>query len=177
MTQRIGEVVLDGSEGWTDYQTPTGGESYISFVVYTSKLSNRKVGYRNSLCDGLKIDTNTSLIDEFIEPHPSSPSLNNWVMIRILKSRLETTNISGFKKWLSNNPLTLQYELIEKSIKTVDLTITNQDGNTESSIRPIEGTMHVSTSSQTLPPLLDMTVPVEATTQNLMSFANIEEEE
>ena len=66
--------------------------------------------------------------------------------------------------------------LTQEVIKTVDLTCINEHGESEA-LKPFEGTMHVSTSSQTLPPLLDMTVPVEATTQNLMSFANIVEGE
>ena len=100
----------------------------------------------------------------------------------IPKTELETSDINGFKNWvkqqyLNGNPIKVAYILEEKSIKTVELTVTDQDGNTKSSIKPIEGTMYVSTSSQTLPPLLDMSVPVEATSQNLMSFANILEEE
>ena len=66
--------------------------------------------------------------------------------------------------------------LAQEVVKTVDLRCINEQGESVK-FRPIEGTMHVSTSSQTLPPLLDMSVPIEATSQNLMSFANIEEEE
>ena len=87
------------------------------------------------------------------------------------------TTKEDMKKFFLNNPTTIQCALTEKSVKTVELTVTDQNGNTESNIRPIEGTMHVSTSSHTIPPLLDMSVPVEATSQNLMSFANIVEEE
>ena len=77
---------------------------------------------------------------------------------------------------MQGNPVIINYKLSEKSIKTVDLTCINEQGENET-LRPIEGTMHVKTSSQTFTPLLDMSVPVEATTQNLMSFANIVEEE
>ena len=42
---------------------------------------------------------------------------------------------------------------------------------------PLEGTMHVSCSSETIQPTFDMSVPVEATTQNLASFIDMEMEE
>ena len=66
--------------------------------------------------------------------------------------------------------------LAQEVVKTVDLSCINEQGESVT-FRPFEGTMHVNTSSQTLPPLLDMSVPVEATTQNLMSFSNVTVEE
>ena len=66
--------------------------------------------------------------------------------------------------------------VVPYAYKSANLSCINEQGESET-FRPIEGTMHVSTSSQTLTPLLDMSVPIEATSQNLMSFANIEEEE
>lgn len=65
--------------------------------------------------------------------------------------------------------------LSQEVVKTVDLTCLNEQG-VRVDFMPIEGTMHVNTSSQTLPPLLDMSVPVEPNTQNLNSFANMKEE-
>lgn len=40
----------------------------------------------------------------------------------------------------------------------------------------IEGTMNVTTNGQTIKPLMDISVPVEAITQNLASFINLETE-
>ena len=39
---------------------------------------------------------------------------------------------------------------------------------------PLEGTMYASSSSETIQPVFDMSVPVEATTQNLASFIDLE---
>ena len=64
--------------------------------------------------------------------------------------------------------------LAQEIIKTVDLTITNQDGETLTKLTPFEGTMHIKTDGNPLKPTVSMEVPVEAITQNLMSF--IEEE-
>ena len=67
--------------------------------------------------------------------------------------------------------------LSQEIIKTVDLNIQDQDGKTLSAIKPIEGTMFLSTSSDTINPLFSGEVPVEAITQNLASFIDLEMEE
>ena len=59
--------------------------------------------------------------------------------------------------------------LAQAVVKTVDLTVVNQDGENVS-LKPIEGTMHLSTSSETINPLFSGEIPVEAITQNLASF-------
>ena len=59
--------------------------------------------------------------------------------------------------------------LSQEVIKTVDLTVVNQDGENVS-LKPIEGTMHLTTSSETINPLFSGEIPVEAITQNLTSF-------
>ena len=59
--------------------------------------------------------------------------------------------------------------LSQEVVKTVDLTITNQDGE-PCVLRPIEGKMYLSTSSNGLKPTFSGEVPVEAITQNLASF-------
>ena len=64
--------------------------------------------------------------------------------------------------------------LSQESVKTVDLTITNQDGETLTKLIPFEGTMHISTNGTPIKPTVSMEIPVEAITQNLASF--IEEE-
>ena len=59
--------------------------------------------------------------------------------------------------------------LSQEVVKTVELTVVNQDGENVS-LRPIEGTMHLTTSSETINPLFSGEIPVEAITQNLASF-------
>ena len=64
--------------------------------------------------------------------------------------------------------------LTQEVVKTVDLSVIDQDGNTLSQIKPLEGIMHISTDGTPLKPTVTMEIPVEAITQNLTSF--IEEE-
>ena len=60
--------------------------------------------------------------------------------------------------------------LAQEVVKTVELNIQDQDGNTLSKIRPIEGTIHIHSDGTPLKPSITMEIPVEATTQNLVSF-------
>ena len=60
--------------------------------------------------------------------------------------------------------------LSQEVIKTVDLNVEDQDGNTLTIIKPIEGTMHLSTDGETIKPTFTGEIPVEAITQSLASF-------
>ena len=97
----------------------------------------------------------------------------DFIFIYISKEKVEG-NVNSFKQWLTQNPIKYQYRKSEKSVKTVDLSIQDQDGNTLRKIKPIEGSMHIHSDGTPLKPTITMEIPVEATTQNLASF--IEEE-
>ena len=60
--------------------------------------------------------------------------------------------------------------LSQEVVKTVDLTVVNQDGEPLSKIKPIEETMHITVSGTPINPTAVLEVPVEAITQNLNSF-------
>ena len=105
-----------------------------------------------------------------ISSSPSDTYSINSFVLAIRKSYFNVQSIAEFKNWLTQNPLTIQYKLAKESVKTVDLNITNQDGETLNKIKPIEGTMKLTTSSNTVPPLFSGEIPVEAIKQNLTSF-------
>ena len=86
-------------------------------------------------------------------------------------------SVSEFKTYIDRLSPKLQYQLKTPTIKTVDLTVTDQSGNTLSTIKPIEGTMNIEVSGSPIAPTAVLDVPVEATTQNLASFIDLEMEE
>ena len=90
--------------------------------------------------------------------------------------KLSSLDLEGLDEFFKNNNTLIQYQLETPVVKTVDLTTTDENNETTYFI-PIEGTMNVSSSSETIQPLFDMSVPVEATTQNLASFIELEMEE
>ena len=166
LTKRVGEVVLDGTENWS---ISNFNENNTECVLFSSKISD-KLNSWNIISDKFKYaDTDVSIIEniEGICKGGSATSL----FLNVSKTKAST--VEEFKNWLSNNNVTLQYQC-QESIKTVELLVQNQDGKTLSVIKPVEGKMVLSTSSDKIKPLFSGEIPVEAITQNLNSF--IEEE-
>lgn len=161
LTQRIGEIVLDGNADWSEYN----GNYYVTApgVQAGEKLPWGKVTILSNLYP--------PFIGEETDEYIASGWNGNQIKIRDVNLSLEE-----LKSKLMTQPLVATYISNEESVKTVDLTCLNEQGESVN-FMPFEGTMHVSTSSNTLPPLMDMNVPVEATTQNLNSFANMIKEE
>lgn len=171
LTQRINEIVLDGT-----YPLQLHSSSNDTYAIFTFNTKNKIYGnnYASNWKTGTFTNSFLSTPTEERIGHYADLSTPNKMFIAILKSRLSSVNVDIMNEYLSNNPIAFAYPITE-SVKTVDLSCVNEDGETVN-FMPIEGTMHVNASSQTLSPLLDMSVPVEATTQNLNSFANMREE-
>ena len=109
--------------------------------------------------------------EEFIGSDGHSVGMMNF-NIKILRSRLNgNETVDGFKQYLSQNPLTVQYKLATPIIKTVDLS--------DNVVYSYGSTMHYSCSSEegSLVPTLSVKVPTDvqltiqeqkATTQTLL---------
>lgn len=65
--------------------------------------------------------------------------------IFIQKTKLSELTLNGLNEYLKSNPIEFYYELATESIKTVDLTIVDQDGKTINKLNSFNGTTHVST--------------------------------
>lgn len=169
LTQRIEEVVFDGSddEGWNQFGNTAIQEKTCLFILHRG-LPTVPDGSLKLLSDKYIIkqgyETLINTDEEMVHIYSDRA-----VYFRILKSKLSSPNVIGFKEWLSKNPFTVQYRSIE-SVKTVDLNVVDQDGNALKQIKPIEGTMQLNTSGETIKPLFSGEIPVEAITQNLASF-------
>ena len=165
VTERIGEIVLDGSQ--SVYNDNNGAYIKVDAV-------KRVMDYTNVItCDKLPTFPGHGYLPGVENGISAYASTNNhlgqnWLYVKINNS----IDKDEIKQWLSQNPITVQYQLATEVVKTVDLTITNQDGE-ECYFMPIEGTMHMATNGQPIKPLLDVEVPVEAITQNLASFINM----
>ena len=148
VTERIGEIVLDGSEnGWSK----SGGNTNESRYAMSLKIENVKLGAK-------------TVNDRFISGDMSNTDILNYVygissyngiVIAIDNNKLETIDSSGFKKWLSQNPITVHYELAQESVKTVDLS--------DNHVYSYKGTTHYDCSSAegSLVPTLFVKVPTD----------------
>lgn len=156
LTQRIGEVVLDGSddEGW-DFN----GDRNEAVSIISNKIIG-SLNATNIICADFVTSNNGGAHNiELIR----LSTVSGKVIIHILKSKLglasDITDIvllkNSFKAWLSQNPLIVQYELETESVKTVDL----MPSGTHSSTTPYcwkNG--HIQLSSSGLLPSLEYSV-------------------
>lgn len=121
MIQNIGEAVLDGNIGWSTNTNWSSGDYYS---CYTKNIVNKAPGMLNIISPKYKtgrIIGNNVSVDEFI----AGETGNNVIYITISKSKLTADENGNYKpsfiNYLNNNPVTVQYELAQESVKTVDL--------------------------------------------------------
>lgn len=161
IVERVGVGVFDGSEdeGW---QLLDSNDNYVTFVTYRP-LPNIKDN-KNSICD--KLPFQGHMTPEDAEYH-SVQSFGSY--INVLSSK--ASNVVEFKNWLSQNNLTIYYPLTTESIKTVDLSVVDQDGNTIPKVKSYNGTTHleVTVSKQSLLP----NVSAEVATDNSKDMSSL----
>ena len=145
LTQRISEVVLDGSEYWV--VNPNG---LVNTYDYYYNIGNKKShNYVAMLPQITMVDDKFGIVTTLYD-------INN-IGIRIEKDKLTSSNVESFKDWLSQNPITIQYELATESVKTVDLSVVDQDGN-DTKLSTFNDITHVTLSSEGLIPEAELEV-------------------
>ena len=150
LTQRIGEVVLDGSddERWSI----TGEGDVVNGYSVWSIISDRSMsGFSVGACDKLSVFTDLS---KFTQQGVLLEGGTSTIIININGA----TSTDEVKQWLSQNPITVQYQLATESIKTVDLHSINQDGDVTSRLHTFNNITHIENSSLGLPSQVDLQV-------------------
>ena len=150
-TKTIYEYTFTGDEGWQIAGGKDGGHTYFMF---SSGQMPIKYAYKNDinvpiLCDRLPVITHTDLDDGL-----KSVGINLSYFFRLNFSDCNSNDgatVEDLKAYLKANPTTVQYP-ISKSIKTVDLSILDQDGNETSHLHVFNDTTHISTSAECLLP-------------------------
>lgn len=101
--RRIGEIVLDGSEDWQEYNTNVVN-TYCGVIRNDIITDYKGTVYLNNKLN--KLDDS----DDDIE----GIRLNNLkrIFVRINRNK-GVTNLTEFKQYISQNPITVQYELVE----------------------------------------------------------------
>ena len=153
VAQNIGEIVLNGSESWKEYpsQELTNTRLFYCEVPTNSNISkspviNNRFASLNPNSGGLW-DTDVVGLGHGL--------VNNAFRLRVLKSTANTIN--ELKEYLHSNPIVVQYKLAEKSVKTVDLSTVNQDGN-DTKLSTFNDITHVTLSSEGLIPEAELEV-------------------
>ena len=129
LTQRIGEIVFDGSkdEQW-EYNKDYDVFANKDYVVSNGNYIFTGIGE-------LSIITWNGILRYALSP-----------------SKYGITSLETGREYLANNPINIQYRLAKKSVKTIDLTVTDQDGNTIPHIQTQPTVTHITASSDYLIP-------------------------
>lgn len=110
--KRIERYTFNGEEMW-DY---ISAQSQGNTAYFQTNLLDGKVKFPSPrlICDTLKAKVDLWNVDDIeginVEGNIQGASC---LRIRILKSKLSTTNVDGLKAWLKANPTTICYELAE----------------------------------------------------------------
>lgn len=110
LIRRVGKIILKGNKWWTKYDNINYQEE--GYSIYITQLPNKnyyKEDKINILGDNFASVKFRSGKGEYIY----SDGWNQNVFIKIKDSRLTSSNVEGFKQWLSQNPTTVYYELAE----------------------------------------------------------------
>ena len=156
LTQRIGEIVLDGSsdELWSITTNGSGFKRFVSAVTETysnySEITNWLPTANKSYWS---LDENGFYIGTNGKP---------FIVFNTNDSRYNMS-ITEFENYLSQNPLIVQYSLIESVKKTVYLSTLDQDGK-ETELSTFDDITHVTVSSEGLVPTGEITVATKNAT-------------
>lgn len=108
--QRSGEVVLNGSESDT-------AEMYsISDTTMQFNIRFDKHNLSSRVCINDKFLLKTDFTDTISEGIQMNSSGGGRIVIRILKSKLSTQDVQGFKQWLQTNNVTVVYQLAQEKV-------------------------------------------------------------
>lgn len=124
LTQRIGEIVLDGSddEKWILTESQHGENTYLTYIRLPDAMPSQE---KRLVIDKLPYLPLSSM-DLWLpttDVETYRINFNRDLLIRWNKARFSKTinSASDFKEYLQGNPITVQYALNESVIKTVDL--------------------------------------------------------
>lgn len=133
LVQRVGKVVLNGSENWTE----SSSYNIIQITLVCNHKPQQNVFISNIF---------NSVGNHDKEGVSFRNSLNLWIN----KNRLTSPDIRGAKQWLSENPVTIYYELATPIIHDLEIP----------SISTTKGT-NVITTSNNIKPKLKLKVKVK----------------
>ena len=114
---RWGKTMLDGSENWQQFSSDPNNLGF-NYMTCTDRLDAGK-RYRNILCDKFKAISNSNYGDQhkLYEYNQILVNFNESVSNYLYISTEFTIN--ELKTWLSENPTTLIYELVEPTYENV----------------------------------------------------------
>ena len=153
LTQRIGEYSLDGSSNngkWV-IRTDVYKEGYIYFQQELNYILQSE---NIAICNRLPYSNQSHISSEQLR----LTMYNNKTIIGVRLSESKgVSSLDEFSEYLKSNPIKFKYPLTTASIKTVDLSTVNQDGN-NTELSTFNDITHLTLSSEGLIPEAELEV-------------------
>lgn len=111
-TQNTKEAVLNGGENWVIHSLGTTVSTIAFKLDLGTRLSPATINVVSNMFLGV---ASNNYYDGDIE----SITSNGVISIRILKSKLTTQDVNGFKAWLAQNPTTVRYQLATPIVTSI----------------------------------------------------------
>lgn len=109
--RNIKKLVLNGSENWNP--NVTWNADYATIYHAYINLADWKIGQANAVLDKMKFSSYSSYLDYVEKEMCVNHKSNIGLYLFIKADRLETFDVAGLQKFLSENNLTIYYELAE----------------------------------------------------------------
>ena len=167
LTQRIGEIVLDGSED-------------EEWIFWESKVENVTGFYMDNVIDNASNMAQTVLCNSIQSIYVGITGINRENIfisptkrVNLNISNTKATTVTELRNYLSQNPITVQYRLANPVIKTVVLSTLDQDGQ-PTKLSTFNDITHVSIEAEDLLPTVDLEVAtkIEETLSTLPTLMN-----
>ena len=147
--QRIYELILDGSDD-EDWEKAYGAEGTYRIMQIKNLLPKRGNIMSYTISDKYApieiYSTNQSIGYCFVQGDDKK-----YTTIRVrTEDVMNNISVSEFKQWLSENPITIQFALLEPITTKIDTTILDQDNNYKSSQQTYDESTHISVQSDTV---------------------------
>ena len=107
--KRSGKVVLNGSES-DDAEMYSINDTLIQFNI---RFNKHKLDIKTCVSDKFSFSNFDDTTSEGIQMNSSGGGM---IVIRILKSKLSTQDVQGFKQWLQDNNVTVLYLLAQEEV-------------------------------------------------------------
>ena len=175
VTERISEVILDGTvESAINIHQPSNSE-LITFRL--DGITNDGIIGTQSTSDKVLWENTPGLLNYpygFRLAAYGYPTTMARLFICLPKSILSEESANGLSEWLANNPVKIQYPLVTESVKTVDLTILDQNGQNVKQLMSFNGGTHFNTRSSEGSPLPTVSISVETDLEETLKMCSLD---
>ena len=152
-TQNTKEIVFNGTESWL--LNADNGTCIEFYCKNTATKSSSSL-----LCDKFPYFTKTTIDLEYVRA-------GRFIIVSVLKSKLTTQDVDGFKKWLQTNPITVRYQLDTPIVTNIPKELVPTILTHKTNILEVGGAVKPSSFKVTVP--VDRIAEIEARLQALES--------